>query len=59
MTGHNTHRVLNSLPAVLVDDLRSVTTNATRYTIHIEVDDAGRISCLHAVLAPRKLSAIR
>ena len=50
-------RMLNGLPAVLVEDVRS--TNALRYTIHIEVDDAGRISCLHAVLAPRKLSAIR
>jgi RNA polymerase sigma-70 factor (ECF subfamily) len=52
-------RVLNGLPAVLVEDVRSVTSNATRYTVHVEVDDAGRISRLHAVRAPRKLSAVR
>lgn len=51
-------RMLNGLPAVLVDDVRSITTNATRYTLHIEVDDAGLISGLHAVLAPRKLTAL-
>jgi RNA polymerase sigma-70 factor (ECF subfamily) len=52
-------RSLNGLPAVLVEDPRSHTTNAIRYTLHIEVDDAGRICGLHAVLAPRKLSAVR
>src|SRR4029434_9785843 len=51
-------RLLNSLPALLVGDVRSITTNATRYTLHFEVDDAGRISGLHAVLTPRKLSAL-
>ncbi|MEK6323568.1 MAG: sigma-70 family RNA polymerase sigma factor [Acidobacteriota bacterium] len=52
-------RVLNGLPAILVEDVRSVTTAATRYTIHFEVDDAGRIRGLHAVVAPSKLSAVR
>lgn len=51
-------RMLNGLPAVLVDDVRSTTTNATRYTLHIEVDDEERIRGLHAVLTPRKLSAV-
>jgi RNA polymerase sigma-70 factor (ECF subfamily) len=51
-------RSLNGLPAVLVEGLRSITTNATRYTLHIEVDDAGLITGLHAVLLPRKLSAL-
>lgn len=51
-------RVLNGLPAILVEDVRSITTAATRYTIHFEVDGAGRIRGLHAVLAPSKLSAI-
>lgn len=52
-------RSFNGLPAVLVEDLRSITTNATRYTLHFEVDDSGRISGLHAVLVPRKLSAVK
>jgi RNA polymerase sigma-70 factor (ECF subfamily) len=51
-------RMLNSLPTILVEGLRSITTTATRYTIHFEVDDEGRIRGLHAVLAPSKLSAI-
>ena len=51
-------RLLNGLPGVLVQDYRSPTTAATRYTIHIEVDDEGHIRGLNAVLAPRKLSAL-
>ena len=51
-------RMLNNLPTVLVEDLRSTPKAATRYTIHFEVDDEGRIRGLHAVLAPSKLSAI-
>jgi RNA polymerase sigma-70 factor, ECF subfamily len=52
-------RMLNGLPAILVEDVRSVTAAATRYTIHFEVDDDGRIRGLHAVLAPSKLRAVR
>ncbi|HEY3135659.1 MAG TPA: sigma-70 family RNA polymerase sigma factor [Blastocatellia bacterium] len=52
-------RSLNALPAILVEDVRSITTAATRYTIHFEVDKCGNIRELHAVLAPSKLSAIR
>lgn len=52
-------RLLNGLPAILFDDAQSTATRATRYTIHIEVDDAGRIRQLNAVLAPRKLTAIK
>jgi RNA polymerase sigma-70 factor (ECF subfamily) len=52
-------RMLNNLPTILVEDLRSIPKAATRYTIHFEVDDDGRIRGLHAVLAPSKLSAIR
>lgn len=51
-------RPLNGLPAVVVEDARSRTTAATRYTIHLEVNDSGLIRGLHAVLAPRKLSAL-
>ncbi len=51
-------RMLNHLPAILVEDRPTTARTASRYTIHFEVDDQGRICCLHAVLAPNKLSAI-
>jgi RNA polymerase sigma-70 factor, ECF subfamily len=51
-------RMLNGLPAVLVEGLPAIPGSATRYTIHFEVNDEGRIRGLHAVLAPGKLSAI-
>jgi len=51
-------RMLNGLPAILIEDVRSTTNAATRYTVHIEIDDRGRIHALHSVLAPSKLSAI-
>ena len=51
-------RMLNGLPSILFEDVVSTATRATRYTIHIEVDDAGRIRKLDAVLAPDKLSAV-
>lgn len=52
-------RMLNGLPAILVEDLPTMTGAATRYTIHFEVNDEGRIRGLQAVVAPSKLSAIR
>jgi RNA polymerase sigma-70 factor (ECF subfamily) len=52
-------RVLNGLPAVLFDRVRSTATRATRYTLHVEVDDSGRIRRLDSVLAPSKLTAIK
>jgi RNA polymerase sigma-70 factor (ECF subfamily) len=51
-------RLLNGLPAILLEDVVSTSTRATRYTIHIEVDDAGRIRRLDSVLAPDKLTAL-
>jgi RNA polymerase sigma-70 factor (ECF subfamily) len=51
-------RDLNGLPAILFEDVVSTATRATRYTIHVEVDDAGRICRLDSVLAPDKLTAI-
>jgi len=52
------HR-LNGLPAILFEEVQSTATRATRYTLHIEVDGAGRIRKLDSVLAPRKLTAIK
>jgi RNA polymerase sigma-70 factor, ECF subfamily len=52
-------RLLNGLPAIQIEDARSTTTAAaTRYTVHVEIDDRGLIRALHSVLAPGKLSAI-
>ncbi|MEK6301331.1 MAG: sigma-70 family RNA polymerase sigma factor [Acidobacteriota bacterium] len=51
-------RDFNGLPAILFDDVDSVSTAATRYTIHVELDRNGRICKFDAVLAPDKLSAV-
>jgi RNA polymerase sigma-70 factor, ECF subfamily len=51
-------RVLNGLPAVVFEDVHSTATRATRYTVHIELDGAGRIRRLDSVLAPSKLTAV-
>ncbi|HWN98010.1 MAG TPA: sigma-70 family RNA polymerase sigma factor [Blastocatellia bacterium] len=48
----------NGLPGILFEDVESVGTAATRYTVHIEVDLDGKIRRLDAVLAPDKLSAV-
>ena len=50
---------LNGLPSISIEDLRSSATAATRYTVQVDVDGAGRIRTLYAVLAPSKLSAVR
>lgn len=51
-------RMFNGLPAILVEDPRPTVKAPTRYTIHFEVNDEGRIRGLQAVRAPSKLSAI-
>jgi RNA polymerase sigma factor (sigma-70 family) len=51
-------RLLNGLPAVIVEDVDSVPPDAQRFTLHFEVDESGLIRRLHAVLAPRKLIAV-
>ncbi len=51
-------RVLNGLPAVVFEDVVSTATRATRYTMHVELDDAGLIRRLDSVLAPSKLIAV-
>ena len=51
-------RVLNGLPALIFEDVHSTATRATRYTVQIELDDAGRIRRLDSVLAPSKLTAV-
>jgi RNA polymerase sigma-70 factor (ECF subfamily) len=51
-------RVLNGSPAVIVDYIGSGDRAATRFTLHCETDEAARISRLHFVLAPSKLTAV-
>jgi RNA polymerase sigma factor (sigma-70 family) len=51
-------RELNGLPAIVFENVDSTLSRATRYTMQIELDDAGRISRLDSVLAPSKLTAI-
>ena len=51
-------RELNGLPAIVFENVESTLSRATRYTLQIELDDAGRISRLDSVLAPSKLAAI-
>lgn len=54
-----TIRTLNGLPAIVVEDLPAIANAPTRYTIHFEVNDQGRIRGLHTVVSPSKLSAIK
>jgi RNA polymerase sigma-70 factor (ECF subfamily) len=51
-------RRFNTLPSILVEDVRILTTAANRYTIHFDVNEEGRIRGLYAVLAPGKLTAV-
>lgn len=51
-------RVLNGLPAIVFEGVASTATRATRYTVQIELDDAGRICRLDSVLAPSKLTGV-
>jgi RNA polymerase sigma-70 factor, ECF subfamily len=51
-------RELNGLPAIVFENVESTLSRATRYTLQIELDDAGRISRLDSVLAPSKLTAV-
>jgi RNA polymerase sigma-70 factor, ECF subfamily len=49
---------LNGLPAVIVENLHNLEGIAKRFTIHCQVNEAGRIQELDIVLAPRKLTAV-
>jgi RNA polymerase sigma-70 factor (ECF subfamily) len=52
-------RLVNGLPAALVTLLAPVRRQAPRSLLRCELDDAGRIRLVQAVLAPRKLAALR
>ena len=55
----NDIRLVNGLPAVLVTLHRPVRRQAPRSLLRCELDEEGRIGLIHAVLAPRKLAALR
>jgi RNA polymerase sigma-70 factor, ECF subfamily len=52
-------RLVNGLPAALITLLGPVRRQAPRSLLRCELDEAGRIQLVHAVLAPRKLAALR
>ena len=52
-------RLVNGLPAALITLARPVRRQAPRTLLRCELDDGGRIRLVHAVLAPRKLAALR
>src|SRR5262245_24321390 len=53
----NEIRLVNGLPAALVTLHRPVRRQAPRSLLRCELDDAGCIRIVHAVLAPRKLAS--
>jgi RNA polymerase sigma-70 factor (ECF subfamily) len=55
----NEIRLVNGLPAALVTLHRPVRRQAPRSLLRLELDRAGAIRVVHAVLAPRKLAALR
>lgn len=52
-------RLVNALPALLVSVLAPVRRQAPRTLLRCELDAEGRIAAVQAVLAPRKLAALR
>jgi RNA polymerase sigma-70 factor (ECF subfamily) len=51
-------RMLNGLPAVLLEIPALGPGYASRFTLHCQLDESGRINGLQYVLAPRKLTAV-
>jgi RNA polymerase sigma-70 factor (ECF subfamily) len=51
-------RLVNGLPAALVTLLAPVRNQAPRSLLRCELDDAGRIRLVQAILAPRKLARL-
>ncbi len=51
-------RLVNGLPAALVTLERPVRRQAPRSLLRCDLDEAGRIGLVHAILAPRKLASL-
>jgi RNA polymerase sigma-70 factor (ECF subfamily) len=56
---HTELRLVNGLPAAFVTLLHPVRRQAPRTLLRCELDAAGRIGAVHAILASRKLAALR
>ncbi|MFI5365117.1 MAG: sigma-70 family RNA polymerase sigma factor [Candidatus Binatia bacterium] len=52
-------RMINGLPALVVEVSDQRHGEPPRFVLRCEVDDAGRVSRLYSVIATRKLSAVR
>ena len=52
-------RLVNGLPAAVITLERPVRRQAPRTLLRCELDDGGQIRLVHAILAPRKLAALR
>jgi RNA polymerase sigma-70 factor (ECF subfamily) len=51
-------RMLNGLPAAIIDLGEGLRGTAPRFVLRADVDDAGRITAIHSVLATAKLRAL-
>jgi RNA polymerase sigma-70 factor (ECF subfamily) len=51
-------RLVNGLPAALITLLAPLRRQAPRSLVRCELDEAGRIRLVHAILAPRKLATL-
>lgn len=56
---HVTMRMLNGLPALLIEYADQQERHASQLVHYVDIGPDGRIHTLHAVLASRKLTAVR
>jgi RNA polymerase sigma-70 factor (ECF subfamily) len=56
---HVEMRMVNGLPALVIETKPLRPQMAPRVVLRCEIDDEGRICELHSILAPRKLTAVR
>ena len=52
-------RLLNGLPAIVIEESQPRPRWAPRWTLQVEIGDDDQIRAIHAVLATRKLHAVR
>lgn len=52
-------RLLNGLPALIVERAPGLPSAAPRYVVRCDIDARGRITAIHTVLASEKLAAVR
>jgi RNA polymerase sigma-70 factor (ECF subfamily) len=52
-------RMLNGLPALVLDFPATPPRIARRFVMRVDVDTAGKITSVHTVMASRKLTSLR